>query len=72
MSLALRLDAQPERLVALRSGDFSPKILAESGTNNKYLYRMGLKGPLVYGELGALFGEIRRRVERNEDGSLFE
>jgi hypothetical protein len=33
---------------------------------------MGLKAPLVYGELGALFGEIRRRVEQNEDGSLFE
>lgn len=24
---------------------------------------MGLKTPLVYGELSALFGEIRRRVE---------
>ena len=47
-------------------------IIAESRTNNKYLYRMGLKAPLVYGELGALFDEIRRRVERNEDGSLFE
>lgn len=33
---------------------------------------MGLKAPLVYGELGALFGEIRRRVEQNEDGSLFD
>ncbi|GAA5976731.1 hypothetical protein JCM10908_005609 [Rhodotorula pacifica] len=33
---------------------------------------LGLKTPLVYGELGALFGEIRRRVERDEDGTLFD
>ncbi|BGP38296.1 peroxin [Rhodotorula kratochvilovae] len=33
---------------------------------------MGLKAPLVYGELGALFGEIRRRIEQDEDGKPFD
>ncbi|GAA5912881.1 hypothetical protein JCM5296_003894 [Sporobolomyces johnsonii] len=33
---------------------------------------MGLKTPIVYGELGALLGEIRRRIETNDDGSPFD
>ncbi|CEQ42195.1 SPOSA6832_03985 [Sporobolomyces salmonicolor] len=33
---------------------------------------MGLKNPIVYGELGALLGEIRRRIESNDDGSPFD
>lgn len=33
---------------------------------------MGLKTPLVYGELGALFAQIRRRIEQDADGKLFE
>ncbi|GAA6055982.1 hypothetical protein JCM3770_000761 [Rhodotorula araucariae] len=33
---------------------------------------MGLKAPLVYGELGALFGEIRRRIEQDADGTPFD
>ncbi|GAA6062239.1 hypothetical protein JCM10212_000818 [Sporobolomyces blumeae] len=33
---------------------------------------MGLKTPVVYGELSALLGEIRRRVETNDDGSRFD
>ncbi|BGP14247.1 peroxin [Rhodosporidiobolus nylandii] len=34
---------------------------------------MGLKSPLVYGEIGALFGELRRRVEVDaETGRAFD
>ncbi|BGP23108.1 peroxisomal biogenesis factor 3 [Rhodotorula toruloides] len=33
---------------------------------------MGLKTPLVYGELGALFAQIRRRIEQDADGKLFD
>lgn len=34
---------------------------------------MSLKAPLVYGELGAMFGEIRRRIELDaETGKPFE
>ncbi|GAA5950079.1 hypothetical protein JCM3765_004187 [Sporobolomyces pararoseus] len=33
---------------------------------------MGLKTPVVYGELSALMGEIRRRIETQPDGSRFD
>ncbi|GAA5932405.1 Pex3p [Sporobolomyces koalae] len=33
---------------------------------------MGLKTPVVYGELSALLGEIRRRIETLPDGSRFD
>lgn len=37
-----------------------------------HLCSMGLKTPVVYGELSALMGEIRRRIETQPDGSRFE
>jgi hypothetical protein len=33
---------------------------------------MGLKTPVVYGELSALLGEIRKRIETQSDGTRFE
>lgn len=33
---------------------------------------MGLKEPIVYGELSALLGRVRHKVEINADGSVFE
>lgn len=33
---------------------------------------MGLKTPVVYGELAILLGQIRHKVDHNPDGSRFE
>lgn len=33
---------------------------------------MGLKTPVVYGELSTLLGQIRHKVDFNADGSVYE
>ncbi|SCV72447.1 BQ2448_3984 [Microbotryum intermedium] len=33
---------------------------------------MGLKSPIVYGELSTLLGQIRNRIENDEDGTTFD
>ncbi|GAA5916335.1 hypothetical protein JCM6882_001085 [Rhodosporidiobolus microsporus] len=43
------------------------------GAVEEVLGPMGLKAPLVYGELGALFGQLRRRIELDEaTGKAFD
>ncbi|SGY69340.1 BQ5605_C004g03000 [Microbotryum silenes-dioicae] len=39
---------------------------------NKVVGPMGLKSPIVYGELSTLLGQIQNQIETDEDGTMFD